>query len=56
MQFIEVLSNENQNILIPFVGSGTEYAMAKKLKRNFIGFELDKKYYDIALNRINKYE
>ncbi len=50
---IEVLSNEQQNILIPFVGSGTECAMAKKLNRNFIGFELDKKYFDIALNRIN---
>lgn len=51
---IESTTKENDLILVPFVGSGTECAMAKKLKRNFIGFELDETYYKIAKERIEK--
>lgn len=43
-------------VLDPFMGSGTTGIVAKKLKRNFIGIELDKAYYDIAKERINKEE
>ena len=31
-----------------FMGSGTTAVACKELNRNFIGFELDKKYYDIV--------
>lgn len=40
-------------ILDPFIGSGTTAVAAKELNRNFIGFEINKKYYDIACDRLN---
>jgi len=45
-------SNEGDTVLDPFMGSGTTGKMAKQLNRNFIGIELDKKYFDIAKERI----
>ena len=52
-RIINVSSNENDLILIPFCGTGTECYVAKKLKRNFIGFELDVERFNISLNRLN---
>jgi len=46
-------SNPGDIVLDPFMGSGTTGKMAKMLGRDFIGIELDKTYYDIALKRIN---
>ena len=40
-------------ILDPFFGSGTTGAVAKKLGRNFIGIERDKKYIKVAQKRID---
>jgi modification methylase len=40
-------------VLDPFFGSGTTGAVAKKLGRNFIGIERDKKYVKIAQKRID---
>lgn len=37
----------------PFMGSGTTAVSAKQLNRNYIGFELDEIYYDIANDRIS---
>jgi site-specific DNA-methyltransferase (adenine-specific) len=45
-------SNLNDIILDPFMGSGTVGVACKKLHRNFIGIELDKKYFKIAQERI----
>ena len=39
-------------VLVPFAGSGTECAMAQKENRDFIGFEIDEKYYNVAMNRL----
>lgn len=39
-------------VLDPFFGSGTTGAVAKRLKRNFIGIERDKKYIKVAKKRI----
>jgi site-specific DNA-methyltransferase (adenine-specific) len=39
-------------ILDPFMGSGTTGVVARKLNRNFIGFELNPKYIDIADKRL----
>ncbi|MDE6473819.1 MAG: site-specific DNA-methyltransferase [Clostridia bacterium] len=50
--FIEVLTNEGDTIMDTFMGSGSTGAAAVKLKRNFIGIELDKKYFDNARKRI----
>lgn len=47
-------SNVNDIVLDPFMGSGTTGAVAKKLKRNFIGIEKEEEYIKIALNRIDK--
>ena len=35
------------------MGSGTTGVACKKLKRNFIGIELDVNYFNIASERIN---
>ena len=45
-------SNEGDTVLDPFIGSGTTAIAAIREKRNFIGFELNKEYYDKACNRI----
>ena len=36
-----------------FLGSGTTCSAAKELNRQYIGFEIDKQYYDIAVKRLN---
>lgn len=45
-------SNENDIILDNTMGSGTCGVACKNLNRNFIGIELDKKYFNIAKERI----
>ena len=45
-------SNTGDTILDPFLGSGTTAVAALREKRHFIGFELNRDYYDIALRRI----
>ena len=46
-------SQENDTILDCFMGSGTTGVACKNLNRNFIGIELDEKYFNIAKERIN---
>jgi DNA modification methylase len=41
--------------LDPFEGSGTHALACEELGFNYIGFELNKEYYEIAKNRINKH-
>jgi DNA modification methylase len=41
-------------ILDPFIGSGTTAVAALQEGRHYIGFELDRDYYETALNRIKK--
>jgi len=47
------ITQENDIIFDPFLGSGTTAVAAKELGRQFLGFEIDKSYYDIAQDRIN---
>lgn len=47
-------SNENDVILDCFIGSGTTAVASILENRKFIGFEINKKYYDIALKRISE--
>jgi modification methylase len=46
-------SNPGDVVLDPFFGTGTTGAVAKKLGRNWIGVERDKKYIKIAQKRID---
>jgi len=47
-------SKEGDNVLDPFMGSGTTGAVAKKLNRNFTGLEIDEGYFEIAKKRIKQ--
>ncbi|HRR96100.1 MAG TPA: DNA methyltransferase [Candidatus Ratteibacteria bacterium] len=51
-RIILVGSKEGDLILDPFMGSGTTGVVAKRLNRDFIGIEIDEKYYNIAQKRI----
>lgn len=46
-------SKRGDTVLDCFMGSGTTCLAAKKMHRNYIGIEIDKKYYNIARRRIN---
>ena len=50
--YIEISSNEGDLVLDPFMGSGSTAVAASKLKRNFIGFELNAEYVQIAEQRL----
>lgn len=52
-RLIKMNSYIGDTILDPFMGSGTTGVACKSLHRNFIGIELDSKYFDLAQKRIN---
>lgn len=43
---------KNGNLLVPFVGSGTEMVAGLQYGMNVCGFELEQEYYDVASKRI----
>jgi len=51
-RIIKSSSKEGDVVLDPFLGSGTTCYVAKKLNRKYIGIEKEKKYYQIAENRL----
>ena len=50
---IKTYTNEGETVLDFTMGSGTTGVACKNLNRNFIGIELDEKYFKIAEDRIN---
>ena len=50
---VKTYSNEGDIILDNCMGSGTTGEACLKLNRNFIGIELDTKYFNICKNRLN---
>jgi site-specific DNA-methyltransferase (adenine-specific)/site-specific DNA-methyltransferase (cytosine-N4-specific) len=51
--FIKGATNEGDLVLDPFMGSGTTGVSAKKLKRNWIGFDNIEEYVNFANKRID---
>ena len=58
VELMEILisnsSKVNDIVLDPFMGIGSAGIACKKLNRDFIGIELDEKYFNLAKERINK--
>jgi len=52
--FVELLSNEGDIVLDPFMGSGTTGVSCKKLNRKFIGIDKNEEYVNIAKARIKE--
>ena len=53
---IKIASNEGDTILDPFMGVGSTGIAAYNLKRNFIGIELEKEYFDATNKRFQTHE
>ena len=51
--YIENSSKENDIVLDPFMGTGSCAEACRISNRNFIGIELDEKYFNIAKERLN---
>ena len=54
-EILMLFSKENDVILDPFIGSGSTAVACKQLKRNYIGFEVNKDYWQLANNRLKKF-
>lgn len=53
---VKLVAFENQKVLDPFMGSGSTGVSSLKLKRNFVGYELDTDYFKICEKRIQTQE
>ena len=51
-ELVKTFTNEGDTVLDNCMGSGTTAIACIREKRNFIGFELNKEYYDKACKRI----
>lgn len=51
-RMIQLSSKEGDVMLTPFSGAGSECLAAKELGRNYIGYEVDRQYVDIANKRL----
>jgi len=52
--FIRLLTKENDIVLDPFLGAGTTAVAATLHRRNYVGIELKKEYYEESLKNINE--
>lgn len=52
---LQTCSRKGDLVLVPFAGSGTECAMAAKDGREFIGFDIEPKYVDMANARCSEH-
>lgn len=50
--FIKTLTNPGDLVLDPFMGSGSTGVACANTGRNFIGFELDDGYFEVASKRL----
>lgn len=54
-ELILASSNENDVVLDPFMGGGTVPLAAMMEKRQYIGIDIEKTYYEIAVKRLDNY-
>jgi DNA modification methylase len=52
--YISNSSNEGDIILDPFSGTGSTLIASKNLNRQYIGYEIDEHYFDMAKNKLNE--
>jgi len=52
---IEIFTDENEVVIDPCAGSGTTLLAASNLNRKAYGFEIEKKFYNDAINKVLKY-
>jgi len=50
--FIKLFTKENDIVLDPFMGSGTTLVVANRMRRNSIGIDIVKDYYDIVKSQL----
>jgi len=55
-RIIRLSSKKGDLIMTPFSGVGSECVAALMSERKYIGFETDKGYFDISINRLSKIE
>jgi len=55
-RLIKLFSYVGETVLDPFLGSGTTSAVARKLRRNSIGYEIDKSLLEIIKKKIGFYQ
>ncbi|MBC8180193.1 site-specific DNA-methyltransferase [candidate division KSB1 bacterium] len=53
-EFTKLLTSENDIVLDPFNGSGTTCVAAKKLRRRYIGIDINQEYCNIAKKRLGE--
>lgn len=54
MKLVHCSSNEGDVVLDPFLGSGTTAVACEKLKRRWIGIEIEEKFCEVAKKRIEE--
>jgi DNA modification methylase len=52
--FIKLFTQEGDLVLDPFLGAGTTAVAAKQLNRHYIGIELKREYYELAVKELQK--
>jgi len=55
IKLIETTTKEGDLVFSPFIGSGTDRIASYNTKRNFVGCELDKYYFDLMEDRFKKH-
>jgi len=53
-RLIKLVSDEDGVVLDPFMGSGSTGVACMNICRNFVGYEIDSEYFDVAQQRIKR--
>lgn len=54
-KIIEISTQEGDLVIDPYMGSGASCIATMELKRNFLGYEIDKEYYSRIMTRVKEY-